>query len=120
LQAETVVVENHAFIDASGEEGGDDGVYYSSGGGGGSGGGILVVGVDVVVDGALSVAGGEGGHPFVSGYTGGGGGGGRIKIFYEDSLDVSTATIDVSGGDSGDDGTYYEEQVTYDDTPFEI
>ena len=105
LQAEVVGISVAASLIVDGEDG-EDPSGYGSGGGGGSGGGILLIGDQITVDGSLSAIGGE------AGAGGADAGDGRIKIFYETSLDTSSSTIS--------SGSYYDEQVEYDGTPYEF
>lgn len=75
------------------------------GGGGGAGGGLLLRGDAVTLTGTLSAAGGVGSiGTSTANDDGGGGGGGRIKVFYEASY-LNTATLNVSGGAGGPNGS---------------
>jgi hypothetical protein len=73
----------------------------SQNGGGGAGGGVLLSGCTVSLSGALSAKGGSGGSgTSTANDGGGGGGGGRIKIFYESTLN-NTASTSIAGGSGG-------------------
>lgn len=78
---------------------GADGLFtnLNGSGGGGSGGGIRIKGKTVSFSGTLSAKGGISGD---GAYAGGGGGGGRVKLFYETSIQNVGITI-VSGGGIG-------------------
>jgi len=121
LQAQTILLGSTSLLDASGGDGAagqcSRGGGFGSGGGGGSGGGVLLLAVDVVIEGQIVVNGGAGGSNCSHGGTGGEGGGGRIKVYFENSIDSSSASLEYFGND---DGTYYEEQVEFDDTPYEF
>jgi len=95
----------------------------SQSGGGGSGGGVLIKGYSVKVKSLITAQGGAGGSG--SGQAndgGGGGGGGRIKLFYEDSLNQSGVWLlnggvggkygDASHGKPGSNGTSYKGKTT--------
>lgn len=105
--------------------------------GAGAGGGALLRGYDVSVTGSIAVQGGVGGgssSPSCGGFApkgGGGGSGGRVKIFGDSTVDVSAATILVTGGTgglasygvvssrggAGADGTFYSASETFADAP---
>jgi len=103
-------VEVTGTIIANGGQGSTDGCQN---GAGGSGGGILLLGDDVAVTGTLSATGGDDGTGFCD--PAGGGGGGRVKVFGTTTIDVSSATVDVTGGSgyrSGIAGTWYYPEAT--------
>jgi hypothetical protein len=79
------------------------------GSGAGSGGGILISGEGVLIDGHLNASGGNG-----TPLRGCGGGGGRIKVFATDFLDISSADIQVSGGEgTGSSGQHSEHGTVF-------
>lgn len=83
-------------IDAQGGKGSSSGAQYTSGGG--SGGGILLIGKNVLLNGALNANGGDGGSAGGGQLNGGGGGGGRIAVYHQTSLDTAGSSLTVSGG----------------------
>jgi len=114
------VIEIYGTVSADGGDGAGGmsnvGSAGSGGGGGGSGGTILIEGNEVIITGTLTAKGGKGGAKSPTstgggpyGGAGGGGGGGRIKVFYDNSLDNAGATYLVNGGDNG--GPSYEAPV---------
>lgn len=96
-----IVLGSNSIISCDAENGWSG---FRSGGGGGSGGSILIAaGGAVVVDGILSVEGGNGGVPrsTESGYkqfSGGGGSGGRIAVYAESLKLGGNSSLNFSGG----------------------
>lgn len=130
LDAETITIEGEISTSGENGENGDaPGSYDAGGGGGGSGGGILIRGKDVTISSSAELAakGGKGGRGHDSGDGGGGGAGGRIKVFYEFgdvdpdwTVDAGTGGYGSPYGESGDEGTYYVEQIAYATSPDDV
>ncbi|MEQ1570599.1 MAG: hypothetical protein ABMA64_33525 [Myxococcota bacterium] len=113
IAAQEITVDGVITVSGLAGETGTDGA------GGGAGGTILLQGDVVEVSGSLVADGGIGGDGTNTfGYGGGGGAGGRIKVFYDTSLDVGGAYVSTTGGwygygwlsfcTSGSPGTYAE------------
>lgn len=115
LNAGIIVISGMVFANGGNGAAGLSTTSGTGGGGGGSGGTIIIEGKKVTITGTLSANGGTGGARSetlgggTTGGAGGGGGGGKIKIFYDNSLDNASANESVAGGSSG--GVSYEAPV---------
>ncbi len=126
-----ILIQGHN-VDLSGNVhangGGGGTASYSVAGGGGGGGSIDIIGVNL--SGNVHANGGGGGSSHQSiayGPGGGGGGGGKVRIVYENYLNISHSTSGGSGGTSaggnganGDNGTFEtsQENMTAPSSPY--
>jgi hypothetical protein len=119
LRATTLSISGTGAIVVDGTAGLDT----TWGAGGASGGGILIRALNVTIAGSLYANGGRGGN---GSWGGGGGAGGRIKIFYG-TLNTAGTVFSYAGGagglgswggNYGENGTYYAEQIIFDDADY--